>query len=315
MLTELAIVIPAYKSNFLETALDSIVAQTNHNFIVYVSDDGSREDLLAIVNLYKYKLNIEYYRFPDNLGRKDLVGHWNRSVRLSAEKWVWLFSDDDVLSPGCVEAFYRELEATGAAYNLYRFNIEMIDSIGATICIKQPHPVLESAYGFLTGRLQSRSLSAAVEYIFRKEVFDKYQGFVNFPSAYCADDASWLIFADDQLIFTIQAEKVYWRASGINISAGKTRAFPKAQALLQFIAFVTEKFSTQRSELLAMAYPWFFENLLYIQGRLSVLQSVQLSRKFCRIMGGREMDVFKKIFALQYRYTRFASFLQKWSGY
>ncbi|WP_374951525.1 glycosyltransferase family 2 protein [Mucilaginibacter sp.] len=312
--TKLAIVIPAYKTAYLDAALASLTAQTNQNFFVYVADDGSPENIGLLVDKYQEKLVIKYYRFPDNLGSIDLAGHWDRSVALAIEPWVWLFSDDDLLSPACVQRFYEALEQTGHAYNLYRFNIDMIDGEGKTICVKKSHPELESAYEFLIGRLKSRSLSAAVEYIFRKDVFVKYGGFVSFPSAYCSDDASWLLFADEKPIFTIHSEKVYWRASGINISSGKKHAFPKAIALLLFIQFITINFGWDKRALLLLARPWFFEQLNHIQGRITIGQAMRLSRQFKKLFKNREKYIFRKIIAWQYRYTRFARLLQLWSA-
>ena len=62
-----------------------------------------------------------------NLGKKDLIAQWNRSVRLSNEKWVWLLSDDDIADPECVKYFYNALETTEEKFSVYRFNTILID--------------------------------------------------------------------------------------------------------------------------------------------------------------------------------------------
>jgi len=311
----LAIVIPAYKSRFFEAALNSISNQTDQRFRVYVCDDGSPEDLKSICDQYIGKMDIIYHRFPDNIGRRDLVAHWNRSVELANEEWVWLFSDDDRMSPGAVEAFYDALDKTKSEYDLYRFNIEMIDANDQVIGVKEPHPVLESAYDFLKSRMLSRTLSAAVEYIFKKSVFLNRGGFVNFPMAYCSDDASWIAFAGEKPIYTIVGEKIYWRASGINISSGKGHAYPKATALLKFITYVSETFPEKKKELMSLAGNWFFDSLGHIQGRLNFSQAVTLSRNYNVLFHQKGLGAFKQIFALQFRYTRFAGLFKKWSKY
>src|SRR5271170_7833477 len=126
MSSTLAIVIPAYKTKYLDAALASIASQTNKNFKVYVCDDGSKEDIKSITEKYAGQLNLQFHRFDENLGKTDLVGHWNRSVAMADEEWIWLFSDDDVMAPGCARAFFDALELTNSQHNLYRFNIEMI---------------------------------------------------------------------------------------------------------------------------------------------------------------------------------------------
>jgi glycosyltransferase involved in cell wall biosynthesis len=315
MAVELGIVIPAYKTKYLDAALASIAAQTNKNFKVYVCDDGSKEDIKSIANKYADQLDLQYHHFDENLGGINLVQHWNRSIALANEEWLWLFSDDDVLSPGCVQAFFDALQLTQSRHNLYRFNIEMINGKDEVICVKEPHPTTETGYEFLKRRLQSKSLSAVVEYVFKKEVFDASNGFDDFPLAYCADDATWLKFASDLSIYTIQSQKIYWRASGINISSSGGFQIQKTEALLKFINHILNKYPQHKNELLQLAEPWFYENLGYIHDRLGFWQAVKLSFKLNALFRGSKPGAMKKIIASQLRNTRFAGKVQKWSGY
>ena len=88
---KVAVIIPAYKSRFLQQTLDSMVAQTNQDFTVYIGDDASPHDLKKIVSLYQGKLDIIYHRFEINLGKKDLPRHWERCI-----DDLRLFYDNDV---------------------------------------------------------------------------------------------------------------------------------------------------------------------------------------------------------------------------
>jgi glycosyltransferase involved in cell wall biosynthesis len=295
MTHDLAIVIPAYKAKYLDEALRSISLQTNQHFKVYVSDDASSEDITAIVDQYKGKINISYIRFDINLGRKNLVAHWNRSVELANEDWVWLFSDDDIMSPKCVQAFYDALHITNGQHNVYRFNIEMIDAAGGIICVKDPHPEQETGFEFLKRRLQSKSLSAAVEYIFKKKAFGKNNGFVNFPLAFCSDDASWIQFAGNAPIFTIQSEKVYWRSSNINISSLKGFQHQKVEALLGYCIWIKNKFNDIS---LTELETWFFENLKYVYGRLNLIEKYRLSKKLSLIFKKNKFIYYKKLLSV-----------------
>ena len=108
----LAIVIPAYKSVFLREVLDSVVSQTRREFRLYIGDDASPEDLADIVREFSGILPINYHRFEKNLGRTSLMNHWERCIRMSRESWVWLFSDNDLMEPNCVEKFFEELQLT-----------------------------------------------------------------------------------------------------------------------------------------------------------------------------------------------------------
>ena len=56
----LAIIIPAYKENFLFETLQSLANQTNKDFNVYVGDDCSPYDLQSIVSRFEDRLDIHY---------------------------------------------------------------------------------------------------------------------------------------------------------------------------------------------------------------------------------------------------------------
>ncbi len=290
----LAIVIPAFKAAFFKACLESIANQTNKNFKVYISDDGSPENIYEIAEEYLDKLNLVYKRFDENLGGKDLVAHWNRSVALAEEQWIWLFSDDDLLTPNCVQAFFDALNKTNSAYNLYRFNIEMIDSKDQVICVKERHPELESNYGFLIRRLQAKCLSAVIEYVFRKDVFDELNGFVNFPLATSSDDATWIKFAKNLPIFTISSELIYWRASGKNISSRKGLHVKKAFALIAYIDWVLDFFPERREFILQLVESWYYESLKYIGGKLNAFSIYKLSKELKRLFPNKQTSYFFK---------------------
>ncbi len=123
MTHRLAIIIPAYKATFLPAALDSIAAQTCKDFTLYVGDDYSPEPISDIVNQYHDKIELVYQRFDANVGGKDLVAQWERCIAMSKdEPYIWLFSDDDVMEPDCVEKLFRQIENTKGGYDVYHFD-------------------------------------------------------------------------------------------------------------------------------------------------------------------------------------------------
>lgn len=217
---ELAIIIPAYKPNYLDKMLLSIVHQTNVNFTVYIGDDNSPHDLFKIVNKYKNEIDIKYHKFPNNLGGVSLVQHWQRCIELSHENWIWLFSDDDIMSYDCVEKFYIHKESIKSEFykfkiavidgndNLVPFKNKRINEIGAQINVNE----------FLNLRLCCNGYkSFAVEYIFSRAMFDKFK-FIEFPLAWGSDDATWAVYMEANQGCTIIDSLVFWRNSGINIS-------------------------------------------------------------------------------------------------
>lgn len=222
MLQSLAIVIPAYKSTFLAATLDSIEAQTCKDFTVYIGDDHSPDNLEKIVERYSDKFQLVYKKFDTNLGGKDLVSQWERCVDMTqGEEWLWVFSDDDVMEPNCVEEFYNFLEKNKIA-KLIHFNIKPIDSKGEIISRPTPYPEFITVKQYLDGKLsidKTVFISYVVEFIVHRDIYYSTGRFQNYDLAWGSDMVTWVKFADAAKgIYTIPNAYVRWRSSGQNIS-------------------------------------------------------------------------------------------------
>ena len=215
---KLAIVMPVYKARFLRQALDSIAGQTDKRFTVYVGDDASPDNVKQICDEFTDRLALVYTRFDQNLGGSSLVAQWNRCINESSEPWIWLFCDDDIMEPGCVEMFYRTIEREKDRFRVLRFNTLMVDDNSEIIRINPQHPVIESGIQFIYHRLKGERASYVSEYIFFRESYAENEGMIDFPIAWCSDDASWLAFSKKHGIATIQGAKVLWRHGAYNIS-------------------------------------------------------------------------------------------------
>ena len=217
---DLVIVIPAVKAAFFAAALQSVAAQTDQRFRLRVFDDASPEDLRGIFQSVCGEMpNAVFHRFEENLGRRSLVGQWNRCVAQTREPWVWLFSDDDIAEPGCVAAFHRELARAAGPCDVYRFNTTIIDAQGRPGQTSRVHPYRESAVGFTRRWLRGECDCFAVEHVFSRQAFEREGGFVDFPLGWCSDIASWAAFAGPHPICTVEGPRVRWRLSDANISS------------------------------------------------------------------------------------------------
>ncbi|RXG12924.1 GT2 family glycosyltransferase [Leeuwenhoekiella aestuarii] len=215
----LAIVIPAYKIQFFEKALESISNQTCKDFKVYIGDDCSPYELKDLVQQFSNTIDIVYKRFEKNLGGQDLVAQWERCIDLVGdEEWVWLFSDDDIMSANCVENFYKILKQTDGQDYLYHFDINSIDEDGKVIRQLPLFPKTLSSLEFFKKRSSNELISFVVEFIFNKQSFLKAGRFQNFDLAWASDHATWIKLAKGSLIYTIPEALVYWRKSSLNIS-------------------------------------------------------------------------------------------------
>lgn len=223
MSNKLAIVIPAYKSRFIDQALESFAMQTCKDFTLYIGDDASPENLVEIVKKYESRIPIVYHRFGSNLGGTDLVAQWERCIDLVRnEEWIWLFSDDDIVSSDCVQGFYTLIK-NKTIYELnnrvLRFNLDIVD-MNLNVLQGFTTPEEFSVEYFLESCFIKHKLkNKAVEFIFSKHNYQSVGKFVNFPLAWGSDIATILRLGRSAGFLTIPKGKVSWRDSGFNISS------------------------------------------------------------------------------------------------
>lgn len=234
--SNLAIVIPAYKGDFLEETLESVFTQTDTNYHVYIFNDASVDERIeTIVRSFGPRPNLTYIRFDTNMGKKSLPEQWNRCIRhIGNERWVWLFSDDDVMDPDCVENF-RKAVKTYPNSQLFRFNTVKFQDDILLRRNELPSPI--SLEPWLIGKLSYRFESYVVEYIFERSLYDRIGGFPDFPLGWCTDDWFWIQAMQHTNLITMPESLVYWRYSNRNISGAANdmqTACLKMAACLQF---------------------------------------------------------------------------------
>lgn len=248
LMNDLAIVIPAYKKDYLYDALESLNHQTCKDFHVYICDDASPHDLEPIVKQFEGELPLSYHRFENNLGSQDLVGQWKRSIDCSiGEKWIWLFSDDDIMEPRCVESFYKSIKDHPEG-ELFHFNLKIRDEFaGGGVSETSPFPISLSAGEYLEAKLRGRIISYVVEFVFNRALYHRIGGFLNFDLAWGSDFLTWLLMASQtpKGIITIDdpQAKVVWRRSPQNISPDISRPIMKRKlkSLIKNASFIKDQ--------------------------------------------------------------------------
>ena len=231
----LAIIIPYYKLTFFKATLQSLVAQTDKRFKVYIGDDASPEDCSVLLQQFQGQIDFKYHRFDANLGAISLTQQWERCIALSNdEQWLMILGDDDVLDDNCVASFYaNEVEIKENKSNVIRYACKVINAQGNVFLGPYFHPKLELASDFYCRKVKNLTRSSLSEYIFKKEVFNQYK-FVNYPLAWHSDDKAWLDFSENKPIYTINEAIFYVRFLEINISGRQDNIAQKLTATFQF---------------------------------------------------------------------------------
>lgn len=238
----LAIIIPYYKLTFFEATLQSLLAQTDRRFKVYIGDDASPEKPHDLLEKYKGKFEFVYYRFEDNLGGISLVKQWERCIALTNdEEWLMILGDDDVLGDNVVTSFYENYdEVHHKNIKLIRFASKYIDSQSNGLSGVYYHPIIERTTDSYFKHFQMESRSSMSEYIFKRESFNNLK-FTNYPLAWHSDDKAWLDFTNCGFIYTMNDAIIKVRLSTENIS-GKVDNFDKKnQARRMFLKDIITK--------------------------------------------------------------------------
>lgn len=275
---QLAIVIPAFKPDFLQKSLQSIENQTNKNFQLYIGDDASPHDLSTICQPFVERNGWNYHRFDHNVGSKNLVQHWNRCIQLSVETWVWLFSDDDEMGPECVAGFYESLNKKTDC-QVFKFNFSIINSTSEIIETNPEETGELAPFTFGKLRFERHLLTSAVEFIFKRSAWQRENGFVAFPAAWCSDDASWMAFSEPYAIQIIPKGLVFWRMSDVNISslAGEF-VYAKLEAALMFIQWFNNKFQAKiQPQLFGEQVIWFRLQLEHLFHPPTLLEALAIT--------------------------------------
>lgn len=266
----LAIIIPYFKLTFFEETMHSLSLQTDKRFTVYIGDDASPENPCHVLANYKGLFEFEYYRFEENLGGISLVQQWDRCITLTAgEKWIMILGDDDSLGPTCIEDFYTHLTKIIANdCNVVRYATVLNDVVQQNTSALYTHPVLEIATDFFYRRIKNQTRSSLSEYIFRREVYEKYN-FHNYDLAWYADDRAWLEFSGFGVIYTINSSHLNIGMSAENISRAGYRTEIKEQVkILFFKDFILNNLSkftrNQRRDLL-----FHYEQIVYSGGSVN----------------------------------------------
>lgn len=283
-----AVVIPAWKPDFLQQALESFRNQTSQDFHLYVGDDASPYGLESIVAPFQANGNVTYHRFEQNLGGKDLVGQWERCIALTRdEPWIWLFSDDDRCSPRCIETLKHGMEAHPDT-DLFHFGVQAIDEKNQSIAPLQETP-LASARDYLERRILDDYRSYVVEYVFRRSAFLAQGGFQKFDLAWGSDDATWIALATHQAPVLLAGAPVEWRASTVNISPSTNAAVAsrKIAARLDYYRWLRAhpELWTGRLADPRHASRWFHEQVRHLAPALGTSQIEAFCKEFRQCSG------------------------------
>ena len=108
-MAKISVCIPTYNyGRYIGAAIESVLAQTEQDFEIIVSDNASDDDSEKIVGAYAAgDSRIRYVRNSRNIG---MVGNWNRCLSLSTGNYIKFLCADDLLESRCLERLSQLME-------------------------------------------------------------------------------------------------------------------------------------------------------------------------------------------------------------
>ena len=292
-MAHLAIVIPAFKGEFLYKTLDSLEQQTNKDFFVYIGNDDGDVEIECVIAQFLGRLNMMYTRFTKNLGGTSLVKQWLRCFQLTqGEEWLWLLPDDDYPDTNCVELFYAQ--AARNDFDVFRFNAQFVTADEKLFKVNKPLPPVQDAFDSLLEKLSFARPGTVAEYIFSRKKFEQ-TGFAEIPMAWGTDDLLWFLMGKEKGIYGCNEASVYLRQSHLNISNNYTSLGPRKIAanfiffdkLVHSSAFKAEmKTPGRKEQFRKIAVQHILYNLQDFSMRLSMKDIMKYAAKGSRVWGG-----------------------------
>lgn len=225
----ISFIMPAYKSEFLREALDSIVSQTSPDWELVVVDDASPNNLRPIVEEYGTKYpNVRYYRNEKNIGGSDLVAQWNHSITYAEGDWIVLASDDDVYAANFCNEVSRLIEKY-PDIDLVRSRVLQIDEKGKPLYDDGTPSEYTDKKEFLRDWLTAKIFTCVGNYVFRRKSLIDNGGFFEYPCAYCSDVATPIALSRNGVAHT-EDMLFSFRHSSIHLSGDNSRMAEKIDA-------------------------------------------------------------------------------------
>lgn len=182
-----SIAIPAYKSQYLKEAIDSVLSQTYDNFELILLNDSSPYNIDAIIEPYLKDNRILYVKNEYNVGALNVVDNWNKCLELSKGDYFICMGDDDKLAPHCLEGYCEYINKYPTS-DLFHVQTEMIDENSQFFSLQESRPEVESVYSMAWHRLTRKRDQYIGDFLFRIDKLREIGGFYKLPLAWGSDD-------------------------------------------------------------------------------------------------------------------------------
>lgn len=199
-----SVIIPTYNGGrYIRSTVESALSQTLTDIEILVIDDGSEEDLSALLAPYADRIQ---YVYKDRSGP---AATRNMGIRLSKGKYVALLDHDDLWHPDKLKVQVDILESRQNSMLAYCYP-ELIDADGHIIANERPSSLPDG--DVVLDFLKRNWITTFSATLVRRSVFDDIGFLDESPMASTCDDYDmWLRIADVSNVAYTPGEWTYYR--------------------------------------------------------------------------------------------------------
>jgi glycosyltransferase involved in cell wall biosynthesis len=213
------IAIPAFKGAYLKMCIDSVLAQTVHDYELVIVNDCSPDDIDGLISSYSDG-RIRYYKNEMNAGAEHMVNNWSKCLALAQGDYFILLGDDDLLDGDYLESF-DELIARYPTLDIYHCRSKIINEDNELIGLTAPCPEFEGVYENIFYRLKLMRDQYISDFVFRTSRLREIGGFFYLPLAWGTDDiTSFMMCGEKGIAYTHKAIFNYRQFDGTISKSG-----------------------------------------------------------------------------------------------
>uniref|UniRef100_F4C888 Glycosyl transferase family 2 n=1 Tax=Sphingobacterium sp. (strain 21) TaxID=743722 RepID=F4C888_SPHS2 len=224
--------IPAYKGEFFQACLASVLAQTYSAYEVIILNDKSPYDIKSIVDHFQSS-RIRYYENDVNVGGVNLVDNWNKILELARGEFITIMGDDDLLDAKYLSTF-NEMTEKYSHVNVFHCRSKVINEHDEVIRLTPSWPEHEYVYDAIWHRLNEYREQYISDFLYRVSSLRKVGGFFKLPLAWGSDDISFFQAAKSHGVVHTNKPVFSYRRNMYSISSSGN-VFEKMRSNLMYM--------------------------------------------------------------------------------
>lgn len=226
------IAIPAYKADYLQKCIESIIHQTYRQWEMIILDDESPEPLLELVKPYLNDDRIHYIRNPKNVGACHVVSNWNKCLALAQGDYFLCMGDDDMLPHDSLKVYADTIAQHPQCHAIHGWT-RVIDEHGIPKDIQTRKPAEQSVYEVLLDLFRGDRQFVG-DWLYKTTALRDAGGYVDKPYAWTSDHLTALLLGQPHGVANTQQTAFLYRENNKSITSDSSITTEKVKVICTY---------------------------------------------------------------------------------